>query len=103
MNAKNFLGLALLLTFTTVFFLPVMHERYGYIYEVLAIIYLFYNRKAKLPCLAIQIVSIVTYAFYLMYVPRNLTVLALVNTVIYISYAYLYVKGISDEETAVSL
>lgn len=103
LDAKNFLGLALLLTFTTVFFLPVMHERYGYIYEVLAIIYLFYNKKAKLPCLAIQVVSLVTYAWYLMYVPRNLTFLAVINTMIYITYAYLYVKGIKDEETAVSL
>lgn len=97
MNAKNFLGLALLLTYTTVFFLPVMHERYGYIYEILAIIYLFYNRKSWIPCVLMQIVSIVNYAWYLMFIPRDLTLLAVLNFGVYIWYAVCYVKGIDSQ------
>ena len=92
LNARNFLGLAIVLTYSTVFFLPVMHERYGYIYEVLAIIYIFYNKRSRIPCIALQIISMVTYAFYLLFVPRNLTLLALVNLIVYVGYCALYVK-----------
>ncbi len=91
LNARNFLGLAIVLTYSTVFFLPVMHERYGYIYEVLAIIYIFYNKRSRIPCIALQIISMVTYAFYLLFVPRNLTLLALVNLIVYVGYCALYV------------
>ena len=92
LNVRNFLGLAIVLTYSTVFFLPVMHERYGYIYEVLAIIYIFYNKRSRIPCIALQIISMVTYAFYLLFVPRNLTLLALVNLIVYVGYCALYVK-----------
>ncbi len=35
LSDKAYLSLALLLTYTTVLFLPSMHERYGFIYEIL--------------------------------------------------------------------
>ncbi|MCQ2519775.1 MAG: glycosyltransferase 87 family protein [Lachnospiraceae bacterium] len=98
MNAKNFIGLCLLLTYTMVFFCPVMHERYGYIYEIVAIIYLFYNRKSAIPCALLQIMSITTYAWYLMFIPRNLTLMAILNLGVYIWYAILYIRGIREEK-----
>ena len=98
MNAVNFIGLALLLSYSAVFFLPVMHERYGYIYEILAIIYVFYNRKSAVPLVLLEIISIITYSWYLMFVPRNLTWLAVLNLIVYLWYAILYVKGLKETE-----
>ncbi|MBO7334364.1 MAG: hypothetical protein J6U67_05650 [Lachnospiraceae bacterium] len=98
MNAVNFIGLALILSYSAVFFLPVMHERYGYIYEILAIIYVFYNRKSAVPLVLLEIISIITYSWYLMFVPRNLTWLAVLNLIVYLWYAILYVKGLKETE-----
>ncbi len=98
MNAVTFIGLALILSYSTVFFLPVMHERYGYIYEILAIIYVFYNRKSAVPLVLLEIISIITYSWYLMFVPRNLTWLAVLNLIVYLWYAILYVKGLKETE-----
>lgn len=98
MNAKNFIGLSLILTYTMVFFCPVMHERYGYIYEIIAIIYIFYNKKSAIPCVMLQIISLISYAWYLMFIPRDLTLLAVLNLGVYIWYGILYVKGIREEK-----
>lgn len=47
------------------FCLPVMHERYGYIPEILAIIYALYGYK-RLPILVtLQVISMITYTRYL--------------------------------------
>ncbi len=47
------------------FCLPVMHERYAYLPEVLAVIYALYGYK-KLPiCISLQVLSMITYTRYL--------------------------------------
>lgn len=93
MNIKNFLGLALILSYSTVFFLPVMHERYGFIYEIIALIYVFHNKKTIIPCILMQVISIITYSWYLMFLPRNLTLLAVLNLIVYLWYAFIFVKS----------
>ena len=56
---------AFILAYTCVFFLPKMHERYGYLYEILAILIAFVDRKTIIPCVVLNMVSLITYSLYL--------------------------------------
>ncbi len=94
---SSYWSYALLLTYTCVFFLPAMHERYGYIYEIIAIIYCFKNKKAIVPCALLQLISMCTYGYYLMQGTVPLKSLVLLNILVYIMYVCLFFK----EEKAV--
>lgn len=94
LDGKLYLSLAMLLTYTTVFFLPCMHDRYGYVYEILAILLIFKNRKTIIPCILLQIISIVTYSNFLFHVSLSLEVMAAFNLVVYGLYGYLFVKSL---------
>lgn len=90
-EGKDFLSLALLLTYTAVFFMPAMHDRYGYVYEILAIMYMFIRKKSIIPCIVLQVLSIITYSNFLFHVGIGLQVLAIVNFIVYAVYCYLFV------------
>jgi Gpi18-like mannosyltransferase len=47
------------------FCLPVMHERYGYIPEILAVVYGLLSYKKMPICAALQVISMITYTRYL--------------------------------------
>lgn len=86
---------ALVLAYTAVFFLPAMHERYGYIYEILAIIYCFKNKKSIIPCALMMLVSLCTYGVYLMGGSVTLKSLVFLNMFVYLWYMYLFFKEVS--------
>lgn len=96
-SEKNFLDLAVLLTFTTVFFLPAMHDRYGFVYEILAIIYMFKNKKSIIPCILLQVLSIITYSNFLFHVGIEVHILWWFNLLAYAAYAYMYIKSLKEE------
>ena len=50
MTTRNMIYMAFLLAYTCVLILPSMHERYGYLYEILAILVV-YLQNRTLPCL----------------------------------------------------
>jgi Gpi18-like mannosyltransferase len=47
------------------FCLPVMHERYGYMPEILAVVYALYGFKRLPICVFLQVISMITYTRYL--------------------------------------
>ena len=47
------------------FCLPAMHERYGYLPEILAVVYAVINVKRVPICAALQMITMMTYARYL--------------------------------------
>lgn len=47
------------------FCLPVMHERYGYMPEMLAVVYALYGYKRLPICAFLQVISMITYSRYL--------------------------------------
>lgn len=81
---------ALLLTYSCVFFLPAMHERYGFLYEILAILYCFKNKKGILPALSLTLISLCTYGHYLMSGSVPYTLCAVLNCLTYAAYVYLF-------------
>lgn len=65
LNADIILLIALFTTAVSVYFLPHMHERYGYIVDLLAIIYGFYNIKKLYYIIGFGLVSVLSYIPYL--------------------------------------
>ncbi|MCQ2519451.1 MAG: glycosyltransferase 87 family protein [Lachnospiraceae bacterium] len=91
-NPSLFISFSLLLTYTTVFMLPAMHDRYGFLYEILAILYMFRNKKSIIPCIALQIMSVCTYSNFLFHVGIGVHILAVINFAVYAVYCYLFTK-----------
>lgn len=93
LNQKNIVNIAFIFAFTCVLFLPAMHERYGYIYEILAICIAVYNIKTLPLCLGLQIISLNTYNNYLFATGSfDLLLLSLVNVSIYVAYLFILTK-----------
>ena len=92
MTKDNMVMIMFLCTFTCVLFLPAMHERYGYSYEILAWILVFLMPKTAPLCIALQLLTLRTYSKYLFDTQINLTVLAYGNLIIYCFYVYLLLK-----------
>lgn len=99
LNASNFIGFALILTYSAVFFLPAMHERYGYVYEILAILYMFKNKKSIIPCILLLTTTFATYSIYLFVTPITLQSLGIMNLLVYITYCVLFVREAKKSAT----
>ncbi len=61
-DKQQLIYIAFILSFTTVFFLPCMIDRYGYIYEILALVLVFFNKKTLLPAVILYITNYYMYA-----------------------------------------
>lgn len=85
-TVKNMLYMAFITSYSTVLFLPLMHERYGYLYEILAIVILFTNIKTLPLCVGLILVSMQTYGCFLFDAYINLQIVAVFNVAIYIAY-----------------
>lgn len=89
-NLRNLIYIAFLSCYTCVFFLPTMHERYSFPYEILGIIILFYNRKTIVSWFGLIILACCTYGNFLFGLNVNINyVPSLLNLCIYISYVLL--------------
>ena len=91
-NGKNLYMMAYLIVYTCVLFLPGMHERYGYVYEILAIILALLVPKMIPICIGLVCISLNTYGCFLFSIDINLMLLATINTLIYVVSIYLLEK-----------
>ena len=91
-NGINLYIMAYLVIYTCVLFLPCMHERYGYLYEILAIMLAILIPKAIPLCIGLIFISLNTYGHYLFSIDINIMTLAFVNTMIYCLSVYLLDK-----------
>jgi len=92
------LMMAFLLCYTCVLFLPSMHERYGFIYEVLAIILAVRMPKTAPLCAGLLGISLCTYGIYLFQwecVPLN--TLAVLNLALFVGYTWVLLRKMNEE------
>lgn len=82
----NIIYIAFMLTYTTVMFLPAMHERYGFVCEILAIIIVIINRKTLPLLLALLANTIIIYGGYLYGSQISESFVAIINIIIYSAY-----------------
>ncbi len=85
----NCFAMAFILAYTAVLFLPAMHERYGYVYEILALITAVWCFRSVLLLVPLHIVTCVTYGHYLFESGLKLFNLAVFNVLIYTAYVLL--------------
>ena len=89
--------------YTCVLFFPCMHERYGYIYVLTAILLIFVNKKLFFPGIGVIMLSCLTYGFFLFDVVYPTLVFSIINTLIYGWYVYVFlIANKNDKNTDVS-
>ena len=101
MDGMFMITLAIFTAETALFTLPVMHERYGYLPEVLAVVYavMGYRRLAVLT--AMQFVSLITYSKFLFGTTvEDMWFLALLNLVIILVTGYDLYTQMKKREVA---
>ena len=91
-TGKNLIIMAFILVYTCILFLPSMHERYGYPYEICAIILAVLIPKTIPLCIGLLLISLCTYGLVLFKVMTNFSVLATANLVLFVAYYYV-LKG----------
>lgn len=90
-TGRNLVYMALLLIYTCILFMPGMHERYGYSYEILSIVTAFLAPGTFPLAVMLMGVSLSTYGSYLFgnaltQYPFALALLSVINTGIYLTY-----------------
>lgn len=97
-SKENLISLFFVTVYTCVLFLPSMHERYGYPYEVLACILLFIKQKTLPLYIGLVLLTLRTYSSYLFGAKIDITLLSYLNVLIYLGYIYLLTKNLSREK-----
>jgi Gpi18-like mannosyltransferase len=97
-TGKNLIIMTFLLSYTCVFFLPAMHERYGFLYEICAIILAILIPKTIPLAGLLMVISMSTYASYLFYAPANYEMLVWFNIFAYLAYIYVLRNELLGEE-----
>lgn len=89
---KNMIYMAFILSYTCVLFLPRMHERYGFLYEILALlVYIIAPRTRTLLCL-LFFIGLNTYMYFLHGISYDLKLMSLLNVFIWASYLIIITK-----------
>ena len=86
-EGQDLLIMAFLMCYACVLFLPSMHERYGFLYEVLAIVLAVLMPKTAPLCAGLIGISVCTYGNYLFgWECLPLNTLAVINLALFIAY-----------------
>ncbi len=93
--------LAIFASMTALYSLPVMHERYGYLPEVLAVVYAVTGFKRLAALVMMQFVSIVTYSRFLFGTTVNeMWLLSLMNLAVIMLIGYDLYSQMNTQEVA---
>lgn len=96
-GAKQFLWSAFLLTYTCVLFLPAMHDRYGYLYEILAVLLAFTSGISWIAVAILQCLSLKTYMYFIYQSPLNLEFLSFLNVLLYGFMLYAFWRDLKGK------
>ena len=88
-TGKNLLIMAFLLSYTCVLFLPAMHERYGFLYEMCAILLAVMIPKTIPLCIGLLLVRFNAYSVFLFGGSANFLLLSFGNMALYIAYIWM--------------
>ena len=106
-TGKNLLYMGLLLIYTCILFMPGMHERYGYSYEILSILIAFLLPETIPLTVGLLGISMTTYGSYLYYnalsqYPFALPLLSVINIGIYLTYVRILNRKMSIENKQIN-
>lgn len=97
-SVESKLLLALIFVFSSVLFLPEMHQRYGFLYEIIALVIVVINRKTLRFFAGLILLSMVTYGQYMTGCKINFVVLSVINIAVYIGYLSFWIKLVYKNE-----
>lgn len=100
MSKKHQLYIAFLLTYACVLFVPGMHERYGFSYDILAIIVVVMNLKTIPLWGLLNLISLTTYGKYLFGNVYNVKIFAIINVANFVLYLIVLVKDMKKSAVA---
>ena len=102
-SSRSLMYAAMVLSFTTVFFLPTVIDRYGYLYEILAIVLVFLDKKSIIPAVALHVMMYYQIAgrVGVETLPISVRQLSLIMLVIYGIYLYLMFRSRKEDADAV--
>ena len=92
MTNQNMIWISFLTTYSCVLFLPSMHERYGYIYEILAIFVFLLDKRTLKYILPLYLVTLTNYSYYLFAKSYEPGYMSLLNLVVFLLYFRHYIK-----------
>ncbi|MCR5655263.1 MAG: glycosyltransferase 87 family protein [Lachnospiraceae bacterium] len=98
-SKKTIIYMAFLVCYTCILFLPAMHERYGFIYEILGIVITFLIPQTIVLLVGLQLIILPLYSQFLFGPLIHLPLLGVVNIMIYILYLFVLNKKICEETT----
>ncbi len=96
LDGKNIIYLIFLLSYTTVLFLPSMHERYGFFYEMAAVVIAILLPKTLPLCVSLVGLSMYTYSRSLYAQSINMNVATIINILIYLVYGVILFKTLKN-------
>ncbi len=101
-SKRELLTIAIILSFTTVFFLPCMIDRYGYLYEILAIALVFIDKRSIIPA-ALMLIPMqyqIAGRVGVETLPVSIQKLSFIMLIVYGMYLYLAFNGRKEDEHA---
>ncbi|MCD7863982.1 MAG: hypothetical protein LUG61_10885 [Lachnospiraceae bacterium] len=102
-NAENALYMLFLLTYSCVLFMPGMHERYGYLYEILAILIAVIYPETAVLLAGLLGISVLLYGDGLFQTGLNLTLLSVINITVYLLYFVVLTLKICGKKPEIRL
>ena len=103
-DKENILLTAIWTVFTCIMFLSSMHERYGYLIDILAIIYAMLNTKRIWLAIVCNLISLRGYCYYLFnYDILDIKLTAILYAAVYFYVTYIFVKEVIISKSLKSL
>ena len=94
LSNKEIIHLGVLVVFFVTFFLPEMHDRYGYVAEVLSIIYFAIIKRDWIILLIININALITYLSFLGGIPEEvMPVVAVYQIIVIMYFVVTFIRG----------
>ena len=90
MTKYNCIWMAMLLSYACVLFLPAMHERYGYLCEILALLIVVLDKKTVFLVLPMYLCSFFAYGYYLFGVTYNIRIVSVINLLVFVGYCIYF-------------
>ena len=99
---QPFLETAIWTVWTCLIFLPAMHERYGYLLEILLLILVFVNKKYFFCIIVAEISSILTYGAFLFQNGINIQVLSICYIIAYLVFSWMIISKRNNKRPILS-
>lgn len=91
-----------LLTYTCVFFLPNMHERYGYLYVIIGLLACVLDKKMIPVFITIELLDMAIYGNYLFHLSPNWQMISIVNILCYVISIFIVMDSILKTTGAIN-